>query len=56
VSKAWAPDNGDGTYKNPVLHADDSDPDVVRNGKDFCMVASSFNSVPGLPAWLAGAA
>jgi beta-xylosidase len=49
VSKSWAPDNGDGTYKNPVLHADYSDPDVVRNGKDFYMVASSFNSVPGLP-------
>jgi len=49
VSKAWAPDNGDGTYKNPILHADYSDPDVIRVGKDYFMVASSFNSVPGIP-------
>src|SRR5687768_4284997 len=49
LSKAWAPDNGDGTYKNPVLHADYSDPDVIRVGKDFYLVASSFNSVPGIP-------
>ncbi|MDX9902701.1 MAG: glycoside hydrolase 43 family protein [Bacteroidales bacterium] len=37
------------TYRNPVLHADYSDPDVVRAGDDFYMVASSFNCVPGLP-------
>ncbi len=37
------------TFSNPVLHADYSDPDVVRAGDDFYMVASSFNCVPGLP-------
>ncbi len=37
------------TYSNPVIHADYSDPDVVRSGDDFYMVASSFNCVPGLP-------
>lgn len=37
------------TYANPVLHADYSDPDVVMDGKDYYMVASSFNCVPGLP-------
>ena len=42
-------DNGDGTYKNPILHADYSDPDVVRNGDNFYMVSSSFNCAPGLP-------
>ena len=36
-------------YTNPVLHADYSDPDVVRSGDDYYMVASSFNCVPGLP-------
>jgi beta-xylosidase len=36
-------------YNNPVLHADYSDPDVVRSGDDYYMVASSFNCVPGLP-------
>ena len=38
-----------GTYSNPVLHADYSDPDVIRVGDTFYMVASSFNCVPGLP-------
>jgi beta-xylosidase len=45
----WVPDNGDGTYKNPVICADYSDPDVVRVGDDFYLVSSSFNCVPGLP-------
>nr|WP_230680400.1 glycoside hydrolase 43 family protein [Pontibacter sp. 172403-2] len=35
-------------YKNPVLHADYSDPDVCRVGDDFYMTSSSFNSIPGL--------
>lgn len=45
----WLADNGDGTYRNPVLHADWSDPDVIRVGADFYLVASSFHRVPGLP-------
>jgi len=49
ISKVWIADNGDGTYKNPILHADYSDPDVVRVGDDFYMTSSSFNCVPGLP-------
>src|SRR5438552_15901226 len=49
VSKVWIADNGDGTYRNPILHADYSDPDVVRVGDDYYLVASSFNAVPGLP-------
>ena len=49
VSRVWSPDNGDGTYTNPVIHADYSDPDVVRVGRDFYMVSSSFNASPGIP-------
>ena len=49
VSKAWVADNDDGTYKNPIIHADYSDPDVIRVGGDFYMTASSFDAVPGLP-------
>lgn len=45
----WKADNGDGTYKNPVLFADYSDPDVIRVGDDFYMVASSFTCMPGIP-------
>lgn len=48
-SKVWVADNGDGTYKNPILHADYSDPDVIRVGDDYYMTASSFNCIPGLP-------
>ncbi|HEY0101044.1 MAG TPA: glycoside hydrolase 43 family protein [Pyrinomonadaceae bacterium] len=49
VSKVWVADNGDGTYRNPIIHADYSDPDAVRVGDDFYMTASSFNAAPGLP-------
>src|SRR5262249_41679248 len=45
----WTADLGDGKYRNPVLFADYSDPDVVRVGDDFYLVASSFNVVPALP-------
>ena len=49
LSAVWVSDNGDGTYKNPVLNADYSDPDAIRVGDDFYLVSSSFNCVPGLP-------
>ncbi len=49
VSKVWVADNGDGTYKNPILHSDYSDPDAIRVGDDFYLAASSFNATPGLP-------
>jgi beta-xylosidase len=45
----WVPDNRDGTYTNPVIFADYSDPDVIRVNDNFYMTASSFNCVPGLP-------
>lgn len=45
----WHPDRGDGTYNNPILYADYSDPDVVNVGDDFYLTASSFNCTPGLP-------
>ena len=49
LGTVWSPDSGDGTYRNPVIFADYSDPDVVRVGEDFYLTASSFNCVPGLP-------
>lgn len=48
-SLVWVADNGDGTYKNPIIHADYSDPDAIRVGDDYYMTSSSFNSIPGLP-------
>ena len=50
-SMVWSPDNGDGTYTNPVINADYSDPDVCvgASGEDYYLTASSFQCVPGLP-------
>ncbi|WP_419699469.1 glycoside hydrolase 43 family protein [Mucilaginibacter sp. NFX135] len=48
-SKVWVADQGNGTYKNPVLNADYSDPDAIRVGDDFYLVSSSFEDIPGLP-------
>ena len=50
-SEVWSPDNGDGTYTNPVINADYSDPDVCvgPSGEDYYMTASSFQCSPGLP-------
>lgn len=49
VSEVWNSDLGNGMYKNPVINADYSDPDVVCVGDDYYMTASSFNCIPGLP-------
>ena len=48
VSEVWTADQG-GNYRNPILYADYSDPDVIRVGNDYYMTASSFNEAPGLP-------
>ena len=47
--RARPADRGDGTYQNPVLFADYSDPDVIRVGSDYYLVSSSFHFMPGLP-------
>lgn len=49
TSRVWAPDLGNGHYRNPIICADYSDPDVVRHGDDYYLTASSFNCTPGLP-------
>lgn len=46
-TNAWG-DIGNGLYKNPVLNADYSDPDVIRVGSDFYMVCSDFHFM-GIP-------
>ncbi len=38
-----------GTYANPVLYADYSDPDIIRAGKAYYLVSSSFHFSPGIP-------
>ncbi len=36
-------------YQNPIIFQDYSDPDVIRRGDNFYLIASSFNQTPGIP-------
>jgi beta-xylosidase len=49
VHPVWVADNGDGTYTNPVIFADYSDPDIVRVEDNYYLVSSSFNCTPVMP-------
>ena len=49
IKKMWIADQGDGTYTNPILYTDYSDPDAIRVGEDYFMIASSFCNSPGVP-------
>ncbi len=44
-------DLGNGTYLNPVLAGDHPDPAVLKDGKDYYLTFSSFDSYPGLTIW-----
>jgi beta-xylosidase len=46
--QAWQSDNGDGTFKNPVLYADYPDPDIIRVANDYYMVSTTFVDSPGI--------
>jgi beta-xylosidase len=41
-------DQGNGTFRNPVIAADFSDPDPVRVGDSYYLVSSTFESPPGI--------
>lgn len=41
-------DLGDGTFLNPVLAGDRPDPAILKDGKDYYLTFSSFESYPGL--------
>ena len=47
-SKTWNPNVAGNKYRNPIIDADYSDPDVCRVGNDYYMTASSFACFPGL--------
>ena len=36
-------------FQNPILFADYSDPDIIREGDSFYLVSSSFHLMPGIP-------
>ncbi len=42
---------GSAEYENPILRMDLSDPDVIRVGEDYYLVASSFTYLPGVPLY-----
>ncbi|WP_084445514.1 family 43 glycosylhydrolase [Sphingomonas sp. TDK1] len=44
-------DLGDGRYLNPVLSGDYPDPSVLKDGDDYYLTHSSFDSAPGLLIW-----
>lgn len=48
LASAWQSDNGDGTFKNPVLYADYPAPDIIRVTNDFYMVSTMFMDSPGI--------
>lgn len=48
-SSVWRSDQGNGTFRNPIIHADYSDPDAIRVGEDYYMVSSSFHHAPAIP-------
>lgn len=45
----WSPDVDALNYRNPIVFADYSDPDLIGVGEDYYMTASSFSQIPGLP-------
>ena len=47
-AQIWRSDQGDGTYRNPVLFADYPDPDIIRVGDDFYFVSTTFVNAPGV--------
>lgn len=49
AQQVWSPDNGDGTFTNPIMWGDWPDPDVIRVGDDFYFVSTSMHYVPGAP-------
>ena len=47
--RSWTPDNGNGTFTNPLLWGDWPDPDIIRVGDDFYLTSTSMHYVPGCP-------
>ena len=53
TSQVWSPDNGDGTYTNPVINADYSDPDVCVDGIKLPVRARTAHTALTRPGELA---
>lgn len=44
-------DLGNGTFLNPVMSGDHPDPTILKDGADYYMTFSTFDSYPGLVIW-----
>jgi xylan 1,4-beta-xylosidase len=44
-------DLGNGTFLNPVFSGDRPDPTILKDGDDYWMTFSSFDSYPGIVIW-----
>ena len=47
-SLSWTADNGNGTFTNPLMYDEFSDPDILRVGDDYYLAGTTMHSVPGL--------
>jgi beta-xylosidase len=47
MTEKWG-DQGDGTYRNPVIPADFSDLDAIRVGNDYYAISSTMQFSPGM--------
>jgi beta-xylosidase len=45
------PDQGNGTYLNPIMAGDHPDPSILKDGDDYYLTFSSFDSYPGIVIW-----
>ena len=45
----WTPDNGNGTFSNPLFYEEFSDPDLIRVGADYYLTGTTMHAMPGLP-------
>jgi len=44
----WMPDNGNGTYTNPLFYDEFTDPDIIRVGGDYYLAGTTMHAMPGL--------
>ncbi len=44
-------DLGDGRFLNPLMAGDHPDPTILKDGRDYYMTFSTFDSYPGLVIW-----
>jgi beta-xylosidase len=48
-TKTWTPDNGNGSFTNPLFYDEFSDPDLIRVGDWFYLTGTTMHAMPGLP-------